>query len=120
MSSDNNSGADAEAADMMYCASCFKSEVDDVKLMDCADCKSVRYCSDNCREDHRPQHEAKCKERVAELRDEILFRQPESTHLGDCPICCLRFQLTEPLKTKCNLAALKLYAKGVLTPMRNA
>ena len=21
--------------------------------------------------------------------DEILFRQPESTHLGDCPICCL-------------------------------
>ena len=24
-----------------------------------------------------------------ELRDEILFRQPESSHLGDCPICCL-------------------------------
>ena len=26
---------------------------------------------------------------VAELRDELLFKQPESTHLGDCPICCL-------------------------------
>ena len=54
------------------------SELDDVKLIDCADCKSVRYCSDNCREDHRLEHEAKCKERAAELRDEILFKQPES------------------------------------------
>mmetsp|Transcript_6638 Transcript_6638/g.10779 ORF Transcript_6638/g.10779 Transcript_6638/m.10779 type:complete len:295 (+) Transcript_6638:79-963(+) len=24
-----------------------------------------------------------------ELRDEILFRQPECSYLGDCPICCL-------------------------------
>jgi hypothetical protein len=24
-----------------------------------------------------------------ELHDEILFRQPDSTHEGDCPICCL-------------------------------
>ncbi|KAK1734925.1 zf-MYND and TPR domain-containing protein [Skeletonema marinoi] len=30
-----------------------------------------------------------CKERAAELRDEILFRQPVSSHLGECPICCL-------------------------------
>ncbi len=71
------------------CASCGKSELDDVKLMECADCKSVRYCSNDCQNNHRPEHEAKCKERAAELRDEILFRQPESTHLGDCPICCL-------------------------------
>ncbi len=27
------------------------------------------------------KHKAKCKEREAELREEILFRQPESTHL---------------------------------------
>jgi len=27
--------------------------------------------------------------RAAELRDEIVFKQPESSHLGDCPICCL-------------------------------
>ena len=76
-------------ARMMCCASCGKSELDDVKLMECADCKSVRYCSDDCQQDHRPEHEVKCKERAAELRDEILFRQPESTHLGDCPICCV-------------------------------
>jgi len=30
-----------------------------------------------------------CKKRAAELRDEILFRQPISSHFGDCPICFL-------------------------------
>ena len=85
MSSDNN--LEAEAADI--CASCGKSEVDDVKLKPCDGCDLVRYCSDACREDHRPDHEVKCKERGAELRDEILFKQPESSHMGDCPICCL-------------------------------
>ena len=74
---------------MMFCASCGKSELDDVKLMDCADCKSVRYCSDVCKKDHWPEHEEKCKERAVVLREELLFRQPENTHLGDCPICCL-------------------------------
>jgi len=35
------------------------------------------------------------RERAAEGRDgdEILFRQPESTHLGDCPICFLPLQI---------------------------
>lgn len=28
-----------------------------------------------------------------ELQDEILFQQPESTHLGDCPICSLPLSL---------------------------
>eukprot|EP00984_Skeletonema_dohrnii_P013630 scaffold5653_cov95-Skeletonema_dohrnii-CCMP3373.AAC.5 len=79
---------ETEEADMC-CASCGKSELDDIKLMDCDACKSVRYCSDKCKEDHLPQHAVICKERAAELRDEILFRQPESTHLGDCPICFL-------------------------------
>ena len=26
---------------------------------------------------------------MAEARDELLFKQPESTHLGDCPICAV-------------------------------
>jgi len=35
-----------------------------------------------------PQREAaKEYKRAAELRDEILFKQPESSHRGDCPIC---------------------------------
>ena len=81
-------------ARMMFCASCGKSELDGITLMECADCKSVRYCSVSCQQDHRSQHEGKCKEyqeahQAAELRDEILFRHPESRHLGDCPICFL-------------------------------
>ena len=80
-------------ARMMFCASCGKSELDGITLTECADCKSVRYCSDSCQQNHRPQHEVKCEEYraayQATVRDEILFRQPESTHLGDCPICCV-------------------------------
>ena len=49
----------------------------------------VRSCSDECHPDHRPHHGVMCKETAAELRDEMLFKQPESSHEGDCPICCL-------------------------------
>jgi hypothetical protein len=74
---------------MMCCAGCGKAEVDEIKLMTCTACKSVRYCSVKCQREHRPKHKRACKKRAAELRDEILFRQPESNHHGDCPICCL-------------------------------
>ena len=79
---------EAEAADVC-CASCGIAEVDDTKLKECDGCDLVRYCSDECQREHRPEHESKCRERAAELRDEILFRQPESSYLGDCPICYL-------------------------------
>eukprot|EP00984_Skeletonema_dohrnii_P027221 scaffold16716_cov146-Skeletonema_dohrnii-CCMP3373.AAC.12 len=75
------------------CASCGIAEVDEVNLKDCVDCDLVRYCSDECRRDHNSQHNEACKKRVAELRDELLFKQPESSHLGDCPICCLPMPL---------------------------
>ena len=72
------------------CATCGIAGVDDVTLKECDGCDLVRYCSDACQEEHKSQHKALCKERAAELlRDKILFRQPESSHLGDCPICCL-------------------------------
>eukprot|EP00984_Skeletonema_dohrnii_P018511 scaffold8668_cov89-Skeletonema_dohrnii-CCMP3373.AAC.7 len=80
---------EAGAADMC-CASCGIAEVDDIKLKKCNDCDLVRYCSDQCQQDHLQQC---CKKRAAELRDEILFRQPESSHLGDCPICFLPLPL---------------------------
>jgi hypothetical protein len=35
---------------------------------------------------------------MAELRDELLFKQPESSWLGDCPICCLPLPI-DPLKS---------------------
>ena len=74
---------------MMCCASCGAAEVDDIKLQKCTACKSVPYCSIKCQQEHLPEHEETCKKRAAELRDEILFKQPESNHLGDCPICFL-------------------------------
>ena len=82
---------------MLCCASCGIAGVDDIKLKKCA-CKLVKYCSVKCQKNHRPQHKRECKKRVAELRDEILFKQPESSHYGDCPICCLP-QSVDPEKS---------------------
>jgi len=67
--------------------------------MECADCDLIRYCSVKCQKEHRPQHEEGCNKRAAELRDELLFKQPDSSHLGDCPICCLPLPLDLPKST---------------------
>ena len=79
--------------DTSCCASCGKEQGDGIQLRTCTACKSVRYCGVICQRNHRPKHKKACKKRAAELRDEILFEQPESTHLGDCPICCLPLPL---------------------------
>ncbi len=83
MSDDNNNDT------MMCCASCGIAEIDDIKLTQCDACDLVRYCCDDCKQIHKSQHEEACKKRAAELRDKLLFKQPESTHHGDCPICML-------------------------------
>jgi tetratricopeptide (TPR) repeat protein len=72
-----------------FCAACGVAECDDIKLTTCNACKSVRYCSVKCQKNHRPKHKKACKKRAAKLRDKLLFKQPESTHLGDCPICMI-------------------------------
>jgi len=84
---------------MMCCAACGIAGVDDIKLKKCTACYLVRYCSIKCQRDHRPQHKKECKKRAAELRDEILFKQPERSHLGECPICCLRLPLGQEKST---------------------
>ena len=76
-------GGEADAV----CASCGIAEMNEIKLTKCAACESIRYCSDECERDHRQHHEGECEKRAAELRDEILFKQPESSCYGDCPIC---------------------------------
>lgn len=82
--------ASGKAGDISSCcASCGIAEVDALKLMTCTACKLVRYCSVACQKHHRPQHKQACKKRVAELRDDLLFTQPESSCYGDCPICFL-------------------------------
>ena len=97
------SGEDGEAADV--CASCGIAEIDEIKLKTCTACKFVRYCSVECQKKHWPQHKRACKKRMAELRDKILFRQPESSCLGDCPICCLPIPLDIKISTLMTAAA---------------
>jgi tetratricopeptide (TPR) repeat protein len=114
MSANNNNNCAAkEEKDeyVMCCASCGVGEVDDIKLKTCDDCKSIRYCSDECQRDHRPQHERECEKRAAELRDEILFKQPESGLWGDCPICFLPLAL-DPKKSTMMACCSKIICVG--------
>ena len=83
------SAAAEEDGVVMLCASCGTAGSDDIKLKKCTACYLVRYCSVKCQRDHRPKHKKACRRRAAELKDELLFKQPESSYLGDCPICCL-------------------------------
>ena len=81
---------ESEADEMMSrCASCGKPENEQIKLRKCTACHLVRYCGVKCQKEHRPKHKKECRKRAAELRDELLFKQPESTHYGNCQICCL-------------------------------
>jgi hypothetical protein len=96
---------------IMLCASCRMAEVDDIKLKQCPNCDLVRYCSDNCLQGNLSQHDAQCKERAAELLDQILFRQPESTHLGDCPICLLPLPI-DPKKSTVHTCCSKTICIG--------
>ena len=89
MSADDHTASDITTV----CASCGIAEIDDVKLKECDGCDLVRYCSDECQKNHESEHDEQCKKRAAELRDELLFRQPECSHRGDCPICCLPLPL---------------------------
>ncbi|KAK1733146.1 hypothetical protein QTG54_016123 [Skeletonema marinoi] len=91
--------SEEQAADMMCCALCGTAQVDDIKLKTCTACKSVRYCSIKCQKEHRSQHKRACKKRAAELHDEILFKQPESSYEGDCPICFLPRSLDQKKST---------------------
>src|SRR6056300_1313454 len=85
---------EAVVADLVCCASCGIAAVDNVTLKLCDDgCDLVKYCSDGCQDNHREQHNEKCKKRKAELHDKQLFTQPDGSHLGECPICFLPMPL---------------------------
>jgi TPR repeat protein len=91
----NMSAVDEEAADTTTCcASCGRAALDDVKkLKICTACKLVKYCSVDCQKNNRKQHKKACKKRAAEIRYDKLFTQPDESHLGECPICCLPLPL---------------------------
>ena len=88
-------GVEAEVVEIEdnVCANCGIVEIDDIKLEECTDCGLVKYCGDNCREEHREQHEEECNKRKKVLHDKKLFTQPDETHLGECPICFLPLPL---------------------------
>src|SRR5210317_664982 len=92
------------------CACCGKAAVDDVKLKKCA-CNLVKYCSVDCQKNHRPQHKKTCKKRLAEIRDDALFAQPEISHYGECPICCLPIPMDDN-KSKINSCCCKIFCNG--------
>ena len=86
--------SDTKEADVCYdCANCGVAEVDAIQLEECDGCDLVKYCSDKCRGEHREQHEEECKKRAKELHDKKLFRQPDISHRGECPICFLPMPL---------------------------
>ena len=88
-----DAGAEVEVeADGDVCASCGKAAVDEIKLKKCA-CNLVKYCSVDCQKNHRPQHKKACKKRMNKIHDDALFTQPNESHLGECPLCCLPMPL---------------------------
>ncbi len=99
MSAEAEAGRGEENMDKACCASCGIAAVDEIKLKDCSACKLVKYCGVKCQREHWQQHKKECKKRVAELRDEIMFKQPESSNLGDCPICLLPLPIDRKLSS---------------------
>ena len=102
---------ESESDTMYYCANCGVAGGDDIKLKKCTACHLVRYCGVKCQKEHWSQHKRACKKRAAELRDELLFKQPEGTHLGDCPICCLPVPI-EQTKSTLNVCCSKRICNG--------
>ena len=72
--------------DVSACANCGK---EGSNLNICNKCKAVKYCNAACKKKHRSKHKKRCESRVAEMHDEILFKEPPN-EFGDCPICFIR------------------------------
>ena len=97
--SEQQLGKDLEGAKDEVCASCGIAEMDDIKLKLCdGGCDLVKYCSDECQGNHREQHTKECNKRKEELQDKKLFTQPDRSHRGECPICCLPLSI-DPSKS---------------------
>jgi len=73
------------------CAACGDSYDGGGSLKACTGCNLVKYCNRTCQAAHWPAHKKACEERVAELSDDKLFKQPPPNE--DCPICYLRLPI---------------------------
>ncbi len=100
MSTDSKKLSDDATMITMCCDYCGIAEGDDIKLKDCdGGCDHVKYCSKECNELDRLEHDVECKKKKQEIRDKDLFEQPDESHLGDCPICCLPIPLDDKKST---------------------
>ncbi len=94
------------------CANCGIAAIDNVALKKCGGCELVKYCGIECQKNHRPQHKKACKKRMAEIREDRLFTQPDESHLGECPICCLPLDCQKPAHCKVMTCCSKLICIG--------
>ncbi len=111
VSVDLSSSAKAEAD--ICCDNCGIAEVDEVKMEEeeCS-CKLLRSCSDKCREDHQEQYDIQCKKQGEDLHDDDdLFTQPDSSYLGECPLCFLQMPL-DPKKSTFHSCCSKIICNG--------
>jgi len=70
---------------MNCCSECGKEEEGAVKLKACKSCMQAKYCNAKCQRNHWPKHKKLCRQRVAQLREEALFKDPPAKE--ECPIC---------------------------------
>ena len=68
------------------------AKVDEIKLKECNESSDG---GSRPKEDTLKDIEGAPKKTEIEVTDEILFKQPESSHLGDCPICIIPLSLSE-------------------------
>jgi hypothetical protein len=69
----------------LCCAECGEEGGTSLKM--CKSCMHAKYCNAACQRNHWPKHKKDCKLHAAELRDEMLFKNPPAKE--DCPICFL-------------------------------
>ena len=98
------------------CANCgSKHGSDNVKLKKCTACRLVKYCGVDCQKAHRKLHKKACKQRVAELKDEMLYRHGHERPEGDfCPICTLPIPLPMGEHSSLNICCMKQICHGCI------
>jgi len=77
------------------CAACGKEGNSD-DMNNCNKCNMVKYCNAACKKKHRTKHKKACERRVAELREEQLFKEVEPE---ECPLCFLPLPLNASQST---------------------
>ena len=93
---DNNANANS-VVDIDVPEVCAHCGTEGSNLNTCNRCNLVKYCNAACKKKHRSKHKKKCDRRVAELRDEELFKEHPPNE--ECPICIVPMPNDDSHKT---------------------